>query len=91
LFLNLARAQIIGLTFQLETGVLTEPLWDVATSPQSYPNNAVFVREYTIKLLSASFPNMTTAEVIKEKLITFISLLLEQLTNFMKFAGYPIC
>ncbi|XP_024637721.1 protein EXPORTIN 1A isoform X2 [Medicago truncatula] len=47
----------------LETGVLTEPLWDVATSPQSYPSNAVFVLEYTIKLLSASFPNMTTAEV----------------------------
>lgn len=48
--------------------MLTEPLWDVATSPQSYPSNAVFVREYTIKLLSASFPNMTTAEVIEEKI-----------------------
>ncbi|XP_027355224.1 protein EXPORTIN 1A isoform X2 [Abrus precatorius] len=47
----------------LETGVLTEPLWDVATSPYSYSNNAVFVREFTIKLLSTSFPNMTTAEV----------------------------
>jgi exportin-1 len=47
----------------LESGALTEPLWDVATSPHSYPSNAVFVCEYTIKLLSASFPNMTTAEV----------------------------
>ncbi|CAJ1934058.1 unnamed protein product [Sphenostylis stenocarpa] len=47
----------------LETGVLTEPLWDVATSPYPYSSNSVFVREFTIKLLSTSFPNMTTAEV----------------------------
>ncbi|KAG5376706.1 hypothetical protein IGI04_041302 [Brassica rapa subsp. trilocularis] len=46
-----------------ESGALTEPLWDVATVPHPYPNNAVFVREYTIKLLSSSFPNMTAAEV----------------------------
>lgn len=52
---------------QLETGVLTEPLWDVATSPYSYSSNAEFVREFTIKLLSTSFPNMTAAEVIGEK------------------------
>ncbi|CAI8617119.1 unnamed protein product [Vicia faba] len=47
----------------VETGLLTEPLWDVTTNSYSYSNNAVFVREYTIKLLIASFPNMTTAEV----------------------------
>lgn len=47
--------------------MLTEPLWDVAATPYPYSSNAVFVREYTIKLLSASFPNMTTAEVIEEK------------------------
>ncbi|KAL0735703.1 hypothetical protein Bca4012_011913 [Brassica carinata] len=47
----------------VESGALTEPLWDVATVPHPYPNNAVFVREYTIKLLSSSFPNMTAAEV----------------------------
>ncbi|WZZ91045.1 hypothetical protein YC2023_119624 [Brassica napus] len=46
-----------------ESGALTEPMWDVATVPHPYPNNAVFVREYTIKLLSSSFPNMTAAEV----------------------------
>ncbi|KAL0317874.1 UNVERIFIED_CONTAM: protein EXPORTIN 1A [Sesamum angustifolium] len=49
--------------FQVESGALTEPLWDVATVPYAYPNNGMFVREYTIKLLSTSFPNMTAAEV----------------------------
>ncbi|KAL0843206.1 hypothetical protein Bca101_016451 [Brassica carinata] len=47
----------------VESGALTEPLWDAATVPYPYPNNAAFVREYTIKLLSSSFPNMTAAEV----------------------------
>ncbi|KAL0546534.1 hypothetical protein IC582_016445 [Cucumis melo] len=46
-----------------ESGVLTEPLWDAATVTYPYPNNVAFVREYTIKLLSSSFPNMTAAEV----------------------------
>ncbi|KAG6576869.1 Protein EXPORTIN 1A, partial [Cucurbita argyrosperma subsp. sororia] len=46
-----------------ESGVLTEPLWDVATVTYPYQNNVAFVREYTIKLLSSSFPNMTAAEV----------------------------
>lgn len=48
---------------QAESGVLTEPLWDAATVTYPYPNNVAFVREYTIKLLSSSFPNMTAAEV----------------------------
>ncbi|KAF5450891.1 hypothetical protein F2P56_031207 [Juglans regia] len=47
----------------VESGALTEPLWDVATVPYQYPNNTMFVREYTIKLLSTSFPNMTASEV----------------------------
>ncbi|XP_042017470.1 protein EXPORTIN 1A-like isoform X1 [Salvia splendens] len=47
----------------VESGRLTEPLWDVATVPYSYPNNGMFIQEYTIKLLSTSFPNMTAAEV----------------------------
>ncbi|CAK7340105.1 unnamed protein product [Dovyalis caffra] len=47
----------------VESGALTEPLWDAATVPYSYPNNAMFVREYTIKLLGTSFPNMTASEV----------------------------
>ncbi|GAV70516.1 IBN_N domain-containing protein/Xpo1 domain-containing protein/CRM1_C domain-containing protein [Cephalotus follicularis] len=47
----------------VECGALTEPLWDVATVSYPYPNNSIFVREYTIKLLGTSFPNMTAAEV----------------------------
>ncbi|KAK2371928.1 protein EXPORTIN 1A [Trifolium repens] len=48
---------------QAESGALTEPLWDAATNSYPYPSNAAFVREFTIKLLSTSFPNMTAAEV----------------------------
>ena len=44
--------------------MLTEPLWDAATVPYPYPNNGMFIRQYTIKLLSTSFPNMIAAEVI---------------------------
>ncbi|XXG82847.1 hypothetical protein AAC387_Pa10g0733 [Persea americana] len=47
----------------VDAGSLTEPLWDASSVPYPYPNNAMFVREYTIKLLGTSFPNMTTAEV----------------------------
>ncbi|ESW29035.1 hypothetical protein PHAVU_002G038500 [Phaseolus vulgaris] len=46
-----------------DSGSLTEPLWDAATNPYPYPSNAAFVREFTIKLLSTSFPNMTASEV----------------------------
>jgi len=48
----------------VDSGALTEPLWDASTVSYPYPNNIVFVREYTIKLLGSSFPNMTLAEVI---------------------------
>ncbi|XP_078432688.1 protein EXPORTIN 1A-like isoform X2 [Wolffia australiana] len=47
----------------LDSKSLSEPLYDAATVTFPYASNAVFVREYTIKLLSSSFPNMTTAEV----------------------------
>lgn len=57
----------------METGVVTEALWDVATGPYHYPSNSAFVREFTIKLLSTSFPNMTAAEVNVEKYIMFVS------------------
>jgi hypothetical protein len=61
--------------FQAESGALTEPLWDAATNPYPYPSNGAFVREYTIKLLSTSFPNMTAAEVIFDKHLIFTPLL----------------
>ncbi|KAF9624497.1 hypothetical protein IFM89_011540 [Coptis chinensis] len=47
----------------VDSGSLTEPLWDASTVPYPYPNNTTFVQEYTIKLLGSSFPNMTTTEV----------------------------
>ncbi|CAN1269138.1 Protein EXPORTIN 1A [Linum perenne] len=50
----------------VESGALTEPLWDAATVPYQYPNNSMFVREYTIKLLGTSFPNMTAVEDNKD-------------------------
>ncbi|CAA2968069.1 EXPORTIN 1A [Olea europaea subsp. europaea] len=46
----------------VESGALSEPLCDVSTVPYR-PNNGFFVREYTIKLLSTSFPNMKISEV----------------------------
>ncbi|XP_071710011.1 protein EXPORTIN 1A-like [Rutidosis leptorrhynchoides] len=49
----------------VESGSLTEPLWDASTVQYPYPNNGMFVREYTIKLLGASFPNIQASEVTK--------------------------
>ncbi|KAG2273434.1 hypothetical protein Bca52824_067989 [Brassica carinata] len=42
----------------VESGSLTEPLWDASTVPHQYPNNADYVCECTIKLLSSAFPNI---------------------------------
>ncbi|KAL0900654.1 hypothetical protein Bca101_084615 [Brassica carinata] len=50
-------------TFQVESGSLTEPLWDASTVPHQYPNNADYVCECTIKLLSSAFPNIMVQEV----------------------------
>eukprot|EP00850_Spirogloea_muscicola_P001269 SM000004S15139 [mRNA] locus=s4:1467240:1477373:- [translate_table: standard] len=48
----------------VDSDVLTQPLWDVAKlGPTAFANNAAFVLDYTIKLLSESFPNMTPIEV----------------------------
>jgi len=47
----------------VDSGALTQPLWDSATVTTAYPSNYEFVRDYTIKLLGTSFPNMTPAEV----------------------------
>ncbi|KAI3781800.1 hypothetical protein L2E82_11826 [Cichorium intybus] len=44
----------------VESGSLTEPLWDAAIVSYAYPNNLMFVREYTIKLLGASFPKYSS-------------------------------
>ncbi|URD74343.1 CRM1 C terminal [Musa troglodytarum] len=52
-----------GFKLHVDSGALTEPLWDASTVPYPYANNTVFVRDYTIKLLGSSFPNMTTAEI----------------------------
>ncbi|KAF3779403.1 EXPORTIN 1A protein [Nymphaea thermarum] len=49
----------------VDSGSLTEPLWDVTAVPYTYPNNTFFVRDYTIKLLGTSFPNMTTVEITR--------------------------
>ncbi|KAK4351071.1 hypothetical protein RND71_030384 [Anisodus tanguticus] len=67
----------------VESGMLTEPLWDASTVPYPYPNNATFVREYTIKLLSTSFPNMTSAEVAQ-----FVSGLFESTNDLPTFKNH---
>ncbi|CAL5323502.1 hypothetical protein CsSME_00002183 [Camellia sinensis var. sinensis] len=67
----------------VESGSLTEPLWDVTTVPYPYPNNAMFVREYTIKLLGTSFPNMTTTEVTQ-----FVSGLFESRNDLSTFKNH---
>ncbi|KAJ9179757.1 hypothetical protein P3X46_008089 [Hevea brasiliensis] len=67
----------------VESGALTEPLWDAATVPYPYPNNAIFVREYTIKLLGTSFPNMTASEVTQ-----FVNGLFESRTDLSVFKNH---
>ncbi|KAK1260705.1 hypothetical protein QJS04_geneDACA018053 [Acorus gramineus] len=69
--------------FQVDSGALTEPLWDVSTVPLAYPNNTVFVRDYTIKLLGTSFPNMTTAEVTQ-----FVNGLFDSRNNLPTFKNH---
>ncbi|XP_066365162.1 protein EXPORTIN 1A-like [Miscanthus floridulus] len=44
---------------------LTEPLWDASSVAYQYTDSAMFVRDYTIKLLGTSFPNMTVTQVTK--------------------------
>ncbi|KAF6170016.1 hypothetical protein GIB67_034408 [Kingdonia uniflora] len=43
--------------------LLTEPLWDSSTVSQTYPDNVMVVRDYTITLLSTAFPNMSISAV----------------------------
>ncbi|XP_057506831.1 protein EXPORTIN 1A-like isoform X2 [Actinidia eriantha] len=67
----------------VESDSLTEPLWDVTTVPYPYPNNAMFVREYSIKLLGTSFPNMTAAEVTQ-----FVNELFESRNDLSAFKNH---
>ncbi|XVE90609.1 hypothetical protein DITRI_Ditri20bG0091600 [Diplodiscus trichospermus] len=67
----------------VESGSLTEPTWDTATVPYQYPNNGMFVHEYTIKLLSTSFPNMTAAEVTQ-----FVNGLIESRNDLSTFKNH---
>lgn len=79
---------------QVESGALTEPLWDVATVPYPYPNNGVFIREYTIKLLSTSFPNMTAAEVLANTYLIVqihIQCVTSKLSPYWVLSGDTIC
>ncbi|XP_042513165.1 protein EXPORTIN 1A [Macadamia integrifolia] len=67
----------------VDSGSLTEPLWDASTVPYPYPSNSMFVREFTIKLLGTSFPNMTTAEVTQ-----FVSGLFESRNDLPTFKNH---
>ncbi|XAR71542.1 hypothetical protein NMG60_11017873 [Bertholletia excelsa] len=67
----------------VESGLLTEPLWDMTAVPFPYPNNGVFVREYTIKLLGTSFPNMTATEVTQ-----FVNGLFESRNDLSSFKNH---
>ncbi|KAL1547350.1 Exportin-1 [Salvia divinorum] len=67
----------------VESGKLTEPLWDAAAVPYPYPNNGMFIREYTIKLLSTSFPNMIAAEVTQ-----FVNGLFESRADLSSFKNH---
>ncbi|CAI9774234.1 unnamed protein product [Fraxinus pennsylvanica] len=67
----------------VESGSLSEPLRDVSTDPYCCPNNGFFVREYTIKLLSTSFPNMTTTEVTQ-----FVNRLFESRIDLSTFKNH---
>nr|KAJ0185136.1 hypothetical protein LSAT_V11C900476370 [Lactuca sativa] len=67
----------------VESGSLTEPLWDASTVSYPYPNNGMFVREYTIKLLGASFPNIPASEVAK-----FVNGLFESRSDLSTFKNH---
>ncbi|KAK1366356.1 Importin N-terminal domain-containing protein [Heracleum sosnowskyi] len=67
----------------VESGLITEPLWDASTVTYPYSSNAMFVREYTIKLLGSSFPNMTVTEVTQ-----FVSGLYESRADLSTFKNH---
>ncbi|XP_042053265.1 protein EXPORTIN 1A-like [Salvia splendens] len=67
----------------VESAALTEPIWDTATVSYPYANNGIFVREYTVKLLSSSFPNMTATEVTQ-----FVNVLFESKGDISSFKDH---
>ncbi|KAK4740659.1 hypothetical protein SAY87_024247 [Trapa incisa] len=67
----------------VESGAITEPLWDSNAVPYPYPNNAIYIREYTIKLLETSFPNMSPAEVTQ-----FVNGLFESMNDLPTFKNH---
>ncbi|KAI3779430.1 hypothetical protein L2E82_09148 [Cichorium intybus] len=82
-FVLIVQEIIAHLFCLVESGSLMEPLWDAATVSYAYPNNLMFVREYTIKLLGASFPNIPTSEVAK-----FVNGLFESRTDLSTFKNH---
>nr|CAD1832101.1 unnamed protein product [Ananas comosus var. bracteatus] len=71
------------LFYLVDSSSLTEPLWDASTVPYPYPNNMMFVRDFTIKLLGSSFPNMTVAEITQ-----FVDGLLESRNELPTFKNH---
>ncbi|KAK4758061.1 hypothetical protein SAY87_019362 [Trapa incisa] len=67
----------------VESGAITEPLWDSNAVPYPYPNNSMYIREYTIKLLETSFPNMSPAEVTQ-----FVNGLFESMNDLPTFKNH---
>ncbi|KAL3846023.1 hypothetical protein ACJIZ3_003426 [Penstemon smallii] len=67
----------------VESSGVTVPLWDITTAAYPYPSNSMFVREYTINLLSTSFPNMTAAEVTQ-----FVAGLFESRADYFSFKNH---
>jgi len=47
----------------VETEAISVPLWDAAAlGPAAFPNNADFLKDHTVKLLSSSFPNLSAQQ-----------------------------
>ncbi|XP_042428543.1 protein EXPORTIN 1A-like [Zingiber officinale] len=67
----------------VDSGAITEPLWDVSTVAYPYPNNTIYVQDYTIKLLASSFPNMNAAEIKQ-----FVGVLFESKSDLPTFKNH---
>lgn len=73
----------IWCALQVLSPSLTVPLWDADTlGPTAFPNNAEFVRQHTVQLLSHSFPNMH-----QQQIVMFVEGLFETRSDFSSFKG----